>query len=88
MAERKWKKISTWMAAWVMAVVFAVSGAQTAFAATSYVNSVSITLDEDVIEKIRLFAEETDRSFSQYINLLLRKHISAREARDEAKSDE
>jgi len=49
--------------------------------------SVSITLDEDVIEKIRLFAEETDRSFSQYINLLLRKHISAREARDEAKSD-
>lgn len=41
---------------------------------------VSITLDEDVIEKIRLFAEETDRSFSQYINLLLRKHISAREA--------
>ena len=41
MAERKWKKISTW----VMAVVFAVSGAQTAFAATSYVNSVSITLD-------------------------------------------
>lgn len=50
--------------------------------------SVSITLDEDVIEKIRLFAEETDRSFSQYINLLLRKHISAREARDEAKSDE
>ena len=46
---------------------------------------VSITLDEDVIEKIRLYAEETDRSFSQYINLLLRKHISAREARDEAK---
>ena len=45
MAERKWKKISTWMAAWVMAVVFAVSGVQTAFAATSYVNSVSITLD-------------------------------------------
>lgn len=35
MAERKWKKISTWMAAWVMAVVFAVSGVQTAFAATS-----------------------------------------------------
>lgn len=33
------------MAAWVMAVVFAVSGGQTAFAATSYVGSVSITLD-------------------------------------------
>ena len=54
----------------------------------TFEKKVSITLDEDVIEKIRLFAEETDRSFSQYINLLLRKHISAREARDEAKSDE
>ena len=48
---------------------------------------VSITLDEDVIEKIRRYAEETDRYFSQYINIILRKHISAREARDEAKSD-
>ena len=49
---------------------------------------VSITLDEDVIEKIRLFAEETDCSCSQYSNLLLRRQISARGARDEAKSDE
>ncbi len=49
--------------------------------------SVSITLDEDIIEKIRLYAEETDRSFSQYINLLLRKHISVREARSEGRED-
>ena len=48
---------------------------------------VSITLDEDIIEKIRLYAEETDRSFSQYINLLLRKHISVREARSEGRED-
>ena len=45
MAERKWKKFSAWMIAWVMAVVFTVSGAQTAFAAASYVGSISITLD-------------------------------------------
>ena len=32
---------------------------------------VSITLDEDIIEKIRLYAEETDRSFSQYILSLI-----------------
>jgi len=40
---------------------------------------VSITLDEDVIEKTKLLAEETDRSFSQYINILLKKHIEAKE---------
>lgn len=38
--------------------------------------NVSITLDPDVIEKIRLLAEDSDRSFSQYINLILRKHIA------------
>ena len=50
--------------------------------------NVSITLDEDIIKLVKELSEEEDRSFSQYINLLLRKHIIAREARDEAKSDE
>ncbi len=40
---------------------------------------VSITLDEDIIEKTKIYAEETDRSFSQYINILLKKHIEAKE---------
>ena len=31
---------------------------------------VSITLDEDVAEKTRILAEEDDRPFSQYINLM------------------
>ena len=31
--------------------------------------NVSISLDPEVIETIRLYAEESDRSFSQYINL-------------------
>ena len=30
---------------------------------------VSITLDEDIVLRIREMAEEDDRSFSQYINL-------------------
>ena len=38
-------------------------------------NKVSITLDADIIDKIKEHAEEDDRSFSQYINLVLREHI-------------
>ena len=37
---------------------------------------VSITLDSDLVEKIRQFAEEDDRSFSQYINMVLRSHAA------------
>ena len=39
-------------------------------------NKVSITLDADIIDKIKELAEEDDRSFSQYINLVLREHIN------------
>lgn len=38
-------------------------------------NKVSITLDADIIDKIKELAEEDERSFSQYINLVLREHI-------------
>ena len=34
-------------------------------------NKVSITLDEDLVERIKQLAENDDRSFSQYINLVL-----------------
>ena len=37
--------------------------------------SVSITLDEDVLENVRQLAEKYERSLSQYINLLLRRHL-------------
>lgn len=37
---------------------------------------VSITLDENIIEKAKLLAEECDRSLSQYINLVLKEHIN------------
>lgn len=40
-------------------------------------NKVSITLDADIIDRIKELAEEDDRSFSQYINLVLREHINS-----------
>lgn len=36
---------------------------------------VSITLDVDVISQIKSIAEQDDRSFSQYINLVLREYL-------------
>ena len=36
---------------------------------------VSITLDEDIIEQVKQLAEDCDRSFSQYINLVLKEHL-------------
>ena len=41
-------------------------------------SKVSITLDEDVIRQIHDLAESDDRNFSQYINLVLKKHIQER----------
>ncbi len=37
---------------------------------------ISITVDSDVLEKIRCAAEQDDRSLSQYINLVLKQHIN------------
>lgn len=39
---------------------------------------VSITLDEDLILTLRELAEEEDRSFSQYINLILKDFLKKR----------
>lgn len=39
-------------------------------------NKVSITLDEDIIRRIKELAEYDDRSFSQYINMVLKEHIA------------
>ncbi len=36
---------------------------------------VSITLDDNVVEAIKELAEQDDRSFSQYINLILKEWI-------------
>ena len=36
---------------------------------------VSITLDIDIIAQIKSIAEQDDRSFSQYVNLVLREYL-------------
>lgn len=36
---------------------------------------VSLSLDEEVLNKIRGLAEEDDRPLSSYINLVLRNHL-------------
>ena len=40
---------------------------------------ISITIDWDVLEKIKEKAEEDDRSLSQYINLVLKEHLKRTE---------
>lgn len=38
-------------------------------------DKVSITLDIDVIKQIKELAENDDRSFSQYVNLILKDYL-------------
>lgn len=37
---------------------------------------ISVTIDSDIINIIKKMAEEDDRSFSQYINLILKKYVA------------
>ena len=37
---------------------------------------ISITLDNDLLEQLRVLAEADERSLSQYINMLLRRDVS------------
>lgn len=36
---------------------------------------VSVTLDEETVQQIKQLSEDDDRSFSQYVNHILKKHI-------------
>lgn len=36
---------------------------------------ISITIDEDILLKLREMAEDDDRSLSQYINMLLKERV-------------
>ena len=40
---------------------------------------VSITLDNDIIQEIKELAEKDDRSFSQYINMVLKEHLTKKD---------
>lgn len=44
---------------------------------------VSVTLDHDIVEKLKELAEKDDRSFSQYINIVLRRHLENHEGSSE-----
>lgn len=43
---------------------------------------VSITLDVDLVEAIKKLAEDDDRSFSQYINLVLKEWVVGKDLPD------
>lgn len=47
---------------------------------------VSVTLDADLLQKTRELARADDRSLSQYINLLLIKHIDQLEKKQSVES--
>ena len=47
-------------------------------------NKVSITLDETIIEKIKTLADEDDRNFSQYVNMVLKNWIAQSSPTDRA----
>lgn len=36
---------------------------------------ISITIDSDILEKIKIEADNDDRSLSQYINIILKEHL-------------
>ncbi|MCL2861442.1 MAG: DUF6364 family protein [Firmicutes bacterium] len=44
--------------------------------------SINITLDEDLLTKIKEYAEQEDRSVSSYINQLIKKHVKEMEYED------
>ena len=46
---------------------------------------ISITIDGDVLEKVRYESEKDDRSLSQYINMVLKRHINRIAQREKEK---
>ena len=41
---------------------------------------ISITIDSDILETLRILAEDDDWSLSQYINIVLKTHIAEKAA--------
>ncbi len=46
---------------------------------------VSITLDNDLVDQLKQFAEDDDRSFSQYVNRILKQYVEDTNAGKEKK---
>jgi len=49
--------------------------------------NVSITLDKDVADRVKDLAAYDGRSFSQYVNLILRKHMNRIDRSDNKKPE-
>ena len=47
-------------------------------------SKVSITLDSDIIDQLKELAEKDDRSFSQYVNMILKEYLSQANKKKEA----
>lgn len=47
-------------------------------------SKVSITLDSDIIDQLKELAEKDDRSFSQYVNMILKEYLSQKNRKNEA----
>lgn len=45
-------------------------------------DKISITIDSDLLEKLKDRAEYDDRSLSQYINLVLKRHLEELEKKE------
>ena len=43
---------------------------------------VSITLDNDIVKRLKEEAENDDRTFSQYINIVLKEHVKKLDSRN------
>lgn len=48
---------------------------------------VSITIDSDIVERIKGLAEADDRSFSQYVNLVLKEYIQKLNKQESSDND-
>ncbi len=43
---------------------------------------ISITIDGDILERLKMYSENDDRSLSQYINIILKQHIKKLDSAD------
>ena len=50
--------------------------------------NVSLTLDHDVVEGIKALAEESDRSFSQYVNMVLQRILKNKAEREQDEKED
>ncbi len=48
---------------------------------------ISITIDGDILQELKINAEADDRSLSQYINLILKNYLKNKNARKNNRHD-